>query len=226
MRWYKGFNPWKSQVSSTLVWVQLPDLPIEFINKEAAMKIGSLIGKAIRVDRATELGARGKFARVCVEVDLTRPLLGRYKVEGIEYLIQYEGLENICTDYGQYGKSTLKCSCKDPVVVVETVEEVPETQEEESSRGPNYGDWMMVKKKGRYQSKQPLYKEGRGDKAQFVPKQGSESNRFAVFKEDTTNETQHEDSETDMRKGGTKGTEKDGKKWTCPRDRENDEGCL
>ncbi|CAI0457292.1 unnamed protein product [Linum tenue] len=73
--WCKGFNPWKAEVSSTMIWVQLPELPIEFINKEAVVRIAKAIGNPIRVDRATELGARGKFARVCVEVDLTQPLL-------------------------------------------------------------------------------------------------------------------------------------------------------
>ncbi|CAI0377992.1 unnamed protein product [Linum tenue] len=104
MRWYKSFNPWKSVVKSTLVWVQLPDLPIEFINNEAAMKIGVMIGHSVWVDRATEIGARGNYARVCVEVDLTRPLLSRYKVEGVEYLIQYEGIENVCMDCREYEK--------------------------------------------------------------------------------------------------------------------------
>ncbi|CAI0419996.1 unnamed protein product [Linum tenue] len=75
------------------------------------MKIASYIGKPIRVDRATEFGERGKYARVCVEVDFTKPLLSRFKIEGEEYLIQYEGLENMCTDYGIYGKPTQQCGC-------------------------------------------------------------------------------------------------------------------
>ncbi|CAI0392741.1 unnamed protein product [Linum tenue] len=78
MRWHKGFNPWTTEVKSTMVWVQLPDLPIEFINKEAVMRIGALMGRPVKVDRATEEGARGNFARVCVEVDLTKPLLSTY----------------------------------------------------------------------------------------------------------------------------------------------------
>ncbi|CAI0425262.1 unnamed protein product, partial [Linum tenue] len=48
-----------------MVWVQLPNLPIEFINTEAVMRIAVTIGKPVRVDRATKLGVRGKFARVC-----------------------------------------------------------------------------------------------------------------------------------------------------------------
>ncbi|CAI0430335.1 unnamed protein product [Linum tenue] len=86
-RWYKGFNPWKATMKSATVWVQLPDLPIEFFNAEAVTMIAQLIGKPVRVDRATELGDRGNYARVSVEVDLTRPLLSQYKVEGVTYII-------------------------------------------------------------------------------------------------------------------------------------------
>ncbi|CAN0918489.1 hypothetical protein LINGRAHAP2_LOCUS30895 [Linum grandiflorum] len=32
-RWYKGFNPWKTEVKSTILWVQLPDLPIDFYHR-------------------------------------------------------------------------------------------------------------------------------------------------------------------------------------------------
>ncbi|CAI0551026.1 unnamed protein product [Linum tenue] len=59
------------------------------------MMIGEAIGTLITVDRATELGARGKYARVCVEVDLTKPFLSQFMIEGVTYLIQYEGIENI-----------------------------------------------------------------------------------------------------------------------------------
>ncbi|CAI0555890.1 unnamed protein product [Linum tenue] len=37
-----------------------------------------------------------KYAQVCVEVDLTKPLLSRYKLERVEYFIAYEGLFNVC----------------------------------------------------------------------------------------------------------------------------------
>ncbi|CAI0552115.1 unnamed protein product [Linum tenue] len=115
------------------------------------MKIGAVIGKPVRVDRATEMGARGNYARVCVEVDLTKPLLGRYKVEGIEYLMQDEGLDNICMDCGQYGSSTSNCSCQklDEKDGSKTVEMVPETQEEDQPQAPSYGPWIMVKRKER-----------------------------------------------------------------------------
>ncbi|CAN0912774.1 hypothetical protein LINGRAPRIM_LOCUS481, partial [Linum grandiflorum] len=65
-RWFRGFDPWTTKVTTTMVWLELPDLPIEFYNPVAVKRIASRIGKPFRVDRATEEGARGKFARVCV----------------------------------------------------------------------------------------------------------------------------------------------------------------
>ncbi|CAN0826592.1 hypothetical protein LINGRAPRIM_LOCUS2308 [Linum grandiflorum] len=55
-QWHKGFNPWTSEVKTTMAWVQLPDLPIEFYNPIAVKRIASRIGHPIRVDRATEEG--------------------------------------------------------------------------------------------------------------------------------------------------------------------------
>ncbi|CAN0886133.1 hypothetical protein LINGRAHAP2_LOCUS15293 [Linum grandiflorum] len=80
--WLRGFDPCTTKVTTTMVWVELPDLPIEFYNPEVVMRIASKIGKPGWVDQATEEGAHGKFARVCVEVDLSKRLLLKYKIEG------------------------------------------------------------------------------------------------------------------------------------------------
>ncbi|CAN0920282.1 hypothetical protein LINGRAHAP2_LOCUS31947, partial [Linum grandiflorum] len=48
----------------------------------AVKRIASRIGHPIHVDRVTEGGARRKYARVCVEVDLTKPLMSKYMLEG------------------------------------------------------------------------------------------------------------------------------------------------
>ncbi|CAN1836499.1 hypothetical protein LINPERHAP1_LOCUS34792 [Linum perenne] len=44
--------------------------------KLAVSRIGNCIGKTVRLDLATSEGTRGRYARVCVEADLTKPLLG------------------------------------------------------------------------------------------------------------------------------------------------------
>ncbi|CAN0885943.1 hypothetical protein LINGRAHAP2_LOCUS15240 [Linum grandiflorum] len=78
------------------------------------MRIASRIGKPVRVDRATKERARAKYARVCVGIDLTKLLLSKYKVEGVNYYVGYEGLENLCTNCRRYGTPTHSCTCRDP----------------------------------------------------------------------------------------------------------------
>ncbi|CAI0459640.1 unnamed protein product [Linum tenue] len=145
-RWFKGFNPWKTVVTPTMVWAQLLELPIEFINKEAVMKIGEWLGKPVRADRATELGARGKYARLCAEVDLTQPLISNFKIEGTTYLVQYEGLDDLCTHCGTYGKSTKNCHCIPEGLEMETEDVMKEKVDmpEDPSQGRTYGEWMKV----------------------------------------------------------------------------------
>ncbi|CAI0559012.1 unnamed protein product [Linum tenue] len=51
--WRKAFNAKFAEVVTTLVWARLPELPFEFLNREAVERIASRIGCPIRVDRAT-----------------------------------------------------------------------------------------------------------------------------------------------------------------------------
>ncbi|CAI0546181.1 unnamed protein product [Linum tenue] len=49
--WRKGFDPKDAEVATTMVWAKLLGLPIEYVNKEAAERIASRMGKPVRVDR-------------------------------------------------------------------------------------------------------------------------------------------------------------------------------
>ncbi|CAI0391139.1 unnamed protein product [Linum tenue] len=87
--WDRHFNPYEHEISSTLVWARLLEIPIHFFHPEGVMKIGRRIGKPIRVDQATPAGARSDYARVCVQVDLTKPLMSQFRIHGKKYFIQY-----------------------------------------------------------------------------------------------------------------------------------------
>ncbi|CAN0928867.1 hypothetical protein LINGRAHAP2_LOCUS36719 [Linum grandiflorum] len=101
---------------------------------------------------ATEEGARGKYARVCVEVDLTKPLLSKYKLEGKKYLISYEGLKDLCTICGKYGAPEHLCKCQMPPTQEAEMSDVASNPPEgEGPDVPVYGDWM--KAKGKYPRK-------------------------------------------------------------------------
>ncbi|CAL1393145.1 unnamed protein product [Linum trigynum] len=141
--WRKGFDPRTAEVATTMVWARLPGLPIEFINREAVEHIASRIGRAIKVDRATQNGDIGRFARVCVEVDLTKPLLSQYKIEVRTYYIEFEGLYRICTECGQYGHNSTGC----PSLFQPTKEATTDKPVDEAPVKPTklYGEWMVAK---------------------------------------------------------------------------------
>ncbi|CAN1137889.1 hypothetical protein LINPERPRIM_LOCUS23150, partial [Linum perenne] len=47
------------------------------------------------LDLATVQGARGRHPRVCIEVDLSKPLLGRYNIDNQIFHVEYESMKNI-----------------------------------------------------------------------------------------------------------------------------------
>ncbi|CAN0846263.1 hypothetical protein LINGRAHAP2_LOCUS4370 [Linum grandiflorum] len=188
-QWHKGFNPWTAEVKTTMAWVQLPDLPIEYYNPVAVKRIASYIGKPVRVDRATEVGARGKFARVCVEVDLTKPLLSKYMLEGVKYLISYEGLPNLCTECGRYGSPTHLCKCRAPPedtpMVVETENDCDGANLTEEAV---YGKWMNATRKKKWSHRNNYHNNpSRSESEQHVSSKDLPSkvgNRFDILQEE------------------------------------------
>ncbi|XVF80636.1 hypothetical protein PTKIN_Ptkin15bG0090000 [Pterospermum kingtungense] len=66
----------------------------------------------VRVDQATSLVSRGKFARLCVEDDITKPLLSKLKLKRRVRRIEYEGIHQVCFHCGIYGHHINSCSRK------------------------------------------------------------------------------------------------------------------
>ncbi|CAN1167635.1 hypothetical protein LINPERHAP2_LOCUS27344 [Linum perenne] len=140
-RWSPLFND-EEPIKTIMTWVRLPKLPIHYFNQVAVNRIGNYIGETIRMDLATSEGARARYVRVCVEIDLTKPLLGKYMIEDRVYHIVYESLENICFTCGFYGHKDDACPTihKDPVVP--QADEARMEQEVETEG--DIGQWMTV----------------------------------------------------------------------------------
>ncbi|XP_031097076.1 uncharacterized protein LOC116001330 [Ipomoea triloba] len=118
--WEPNFDPMRDETQRLLVWVRFPCLPIEYYDYEFLMRVGDMIGKAKKVDHATSMASRGLFARVCVEVDITKPLLARFTLRNKRRTIEYEGLHLVCFKCGMVGHR--KEGCK---VVEQQPEETP-----------------------------------------------------------------------------------------------------
>ena len=58
-----------------LMWVTFPELLIEYYDKIALFEIAKIIGEPIKVDYATDLVSRRKYARACIEINTTKALI-------------------------------------------------------------------------------------------------------------------------------------------------------
>ncbi|CAN1272549.1 hypothetical protein LINPERPRIM_LOCUS14613 [Linum perenne] len=114
----------------------------------AVERIGNHIGRTIRLDLATAEGARARYARVCVEIDLTKPLLGKYMVDDRTLYIEYESLDNICFSCGLYGHKDGECPLKASSTMVPPSTSVPVVPEPKVDEGDS-GSWMTVTRRNR-----------------------------------------------------------------------------
>ncbi|KAL4373502.1 hypothetical protein AHAS_Ahas05G0088200 [Arachis hypogaea] len=88
----------------------------------------SKIGTMLKIDQNTSIRSRGKFAWLCVEVDLQRQLVLAIQVLGREFKIEYEGLHMIYFGCGKYGHRQELCPDKrDENVVMPVVATTTET---------------------------------------------------------------------------------------------------
>nr|POE51982.1 hypothetical protein CFP56_76578 [Quercus suber] len=87
--WEPFFKPSAANVSLVAVWVRLNELPIELYEPELK-QIGENIGKVLRIDSHTAMETRGSYARLCIQVDLNKPLINTVIIGRFEQGVTYE----------------------------------------------------------------------------------------------------------------------------------------
>lgn len=58
-----------------MTWVCFLGFPYYYYNRSVVEAIGIMLGKVVQIDYTIAKGGRGKFARMAVEIDLTKPLI-------------------------------------------------------------------------------------------------------------------------------------------------------
>ncbi|XP_045791583.1 uncharacterized protein LOC123886297 [Trifolium pratense] len=99
-QWSPTFNVATTTINKTMVWIRIPSLNLVYYDESVLWALATMIGNPVKVDMHMLCVARGRFARICVEVDLTIPVVGRVGINGEWYQVQYEGLHIICTQCG------------------------------------------------------------------------------------------------------------------------------
>ncbi|KAL8139860.1 hypothetical protein V2J09_005881 [Rumex salicifolius] len=106
------FDPLMDEIVMTPVWVRVSNISMIYYHRMILMRITEGIGKLLRVDMATLKFERGRFAKVCIEVKLSKPLKGSITINEVRYFISYEGLNTICSHCGIHGHLVANCPKK------------------------------------------------------------------------------------------------------------------
>ena len=91
------------------IWIRFNELSIEYYNSEALLQIGKAIGNVLRDDTHIANEVRGRFARLCVQVDVNKPLVIVVLIGKFEQPICYEGIQKLCFSYGRMGHRKEGC---------------------------------------------------------------------------------------------------------------------
>ena len=76
--WSTGLSLLIAPLNSLPVWVQFFGIPLELWTTEGLSHIASAVGVPLFADSMTKQGTRLKFARSCVEVDASKPLVEEF----------------------------------------------------------------------------------------------------------------------------------------------------
>ncbi|GMY18366.1 hypothetical protein FCV25MIE_13605 [Fagus crenata] len=148
-RWSPGFRPSEAKITTTAVWTRLPELPVELYDIGILTRIGNQLGTLLKVDARTVDGERGRYARLCIQIDLDQPLTPMVRIGDINQRVQYEGVSAICFHCGCVGHKAPNCPSILPPTSVpaHSSTTVPPTPPPTEKEKKGFGEWMLVTRK-------------------------------------------------------------------------------
>lgn len=103
------FDPTSFKGLSSPVWIRLPHLPLMCWDRINIARISARVGCPLWIDATTHEWGRMEYARVCVHLDLSKPLPGRVPMtstfSNFFQVVEYEGIASLCSSCGCIGHS-------------------------------------------------------------------------------------------------------------------------
>ena len=120
-RWKRGIKFLDEGVPKIPVWVQLRKIPIELWTAEGLSYLASVVGEPLYADSSTEQKRRLDYARICVMLDASKPLVKEFGVntssmgkddpQGVTLLkVSYQWVPPECAFCKVFGHNTEGCS--------------------------------------------------------------------------------------------------------------------
>jgi len=101
-RWEPYFDPFSATIERIDQWIKITRLPLELWEEDIFRTLLANVGHFIKMDDITLNRSKGKFARVCLNIDISKPLRGSLFIpipnqsRPLEVPISYEGLHEVC----------------------------------------------------------------------------------------------------------------------------------
>ncbi|XP_062152170.1 uncharacterized protein LOC133860613 [Alnus glutinosa] len=112
----EDISPSQMDFSKALFWIQVHDMPLTCMNREVGLRIGQSIGDVEDIDVTGDGVGWGRYLRIRVSVDITKPLeRGRAIVlngKSIWVLLKYEKLPQFCYHCGRIYHEDKACPRK------------------------------------------------------------------------------------------------------------------
>lgn len=108
-------QPSKVEITEAHLWTRFYDAPVSCMNPRAAEALANKVGRFVCVDPSLDLF--GKYVRVKIAVDVTKPLKKGIKVlvggEQLWLVTKFESLPTFCFNCGLLGHSMKYCEAVD-----------------------------------------------------------------------------------------------------------------
>jgi len=111
--WNPSFDPSTTVITSTPVWVRLPNLPLHLWNFSLLKTIGNAIGKFYCRCSETKEHSRTTYSHICVEMDFNTGLPAEINLTSKDYVwnqkLDYESVLFRCRSYFETGHLAKNC---------------------------------------------------------------------------------------------------------------------
>ena len=149
------------------VWARINELPIEYYEASVIKQIGQALGKVLRIDTNTAMEARGRYARICVQVDISKSLTTTVRIGQRDQAVIYEVVSKLCFSCGRLGHRKEVCQYTirqpssppkdsfEPNNTDKVVHSPPSSsahsgdrdKPEPESKEASFGPWMLITRK-------------------------------------------------------------------------------
>ena len=82
---YLSIRPWSldfvassAKIDTTLVWIRIPSLNVGYYDEDVFLSVPSLVRMPVKIYLNTSKVAQGKFARVCIEINLNQLVVASF----------------------------------------------------------------------------------------------------------------------------------------------------